>query len=107
MKCPIFVPVVAYQNVSYPGMEMYSATKHAVRVLTEGLRKELVTAKSKIRVTIDFRQSKWEYVYLVRLKLKSSNFEFVLFTGPRDDTEAPWRRVIIRKTGVTIYWKTY
>ncbi|KAK7864262.1 hypothetical protein R5R35_009525 [Gryllus longicercus] len=30
---------------------MYFASKHAVRVLTEGLRKELVAAKSRIRIT--------------------------------------------------------
>ncbi|KAK7864246.1 hypothetical protein R5R35_009514 [Gryllus longicercus] len=33
------------------GWGMYYASKHAVRVLTEGLRKELVAAKSRIRVT--------------------------------------------------------
>ncbi|KAK7864238.1 hypothetical protein R5R35_009508 [Gryllus longicercus] len=34
-----------------PEWSMYYASKHAVRVLTEGLRKELVAAKSKIRVS--------------------------------------------------------
>ncbi|MDQ0300178.1 NADP-dependent 3-hydroxy acid dehydrogenase YdfG [Salibacterium salarium] len=35
-----------------PGMSVYSGTKHAVRVITEGLRQEEALAESNIRTTI-------------------------------------------------------
>jgi short-subunit dehydrogenase len=36
----------------YPGLWPYSATKHAVRVLTQGLRNELSAQKTGIRVSV-------------------------------------------------------
>jgi NADP-dependent 3-hydroxy acid dehydrogenase YdfG len=36
----------------YPGCGVYVASKHAVTVLTEYLRKELANANTKIRVTV-------------------------------------------------------
>lgn len=38
--------------IPYPGMFMYTASKHSVTVLTEGLRKELSDLKSNIRITV-------------------------------------------------------
>ncbi|XP_071442195.1 farnesol dehydrogenase-like [Hetaerina americana] len=43
--------VAGHSILPFCGHHTYGATKHAVTVLTEGLRKELMEAKSKIRVT--------------------------------------------------------
>jgi NAD(P)-dependent dehydrogenase (short-subunit alcohol dehydrogenase family) len=39
--------------IQYPGMYAYSASKHAVTVMTEGLRRELRDLKTNIRVTVN------------------------------------------------------
>lgn len=44
--------IAGHYDLSAPGFHMYSASKHAVTALTEGLRKELVSQNSKIRVTV-------------------------------------------------------
>jgi len=43
---------VAGRRVPVKEASFYSATKHAVTALTEGLRMELVQAKSHIRVSV-------------------------------------------------------
>nr|CAD7264408.1 unnamed protein product [Timema shepardi] len=43
--------VAGHSLVNIPGLAPYTASKHAVTVLTEGLRRELVQLGSKIRVT--------------------------------------------------------
>ncbi|XP_063220370.1 dehydrogenase/reductase SDR family member 11-like isoform X2 [Bacillus rossius redtenbacheri] len=44
--------VAGHSVVDFPGIAFYSATKHGVTALTEGLRKELACLKSGIRVTV-------------------------------------------------------
>ena len=44
--------VAGHKIVPIPNTYMYSASKHAVTVLTEGLRKELQEQNSNIRVTV-------------------------------------------------------
>ncbi|CAB3388627.1 Hypothetical predicted protein [Cloeon dipterum] len=43
--------VMGHYIQPYPGMFMYTASKHSVTVLTEGLRRELSELKSNIRIT--------------------------------------------------------
>ncbi|XP_023714657.1 farnesol dehydrogenase [Cryptotermes secundus] len=43
--------VAGHKDPTFVGIQMYCASKHAVTALTEGLRRELVQQKSKIRVT--------------------------------------------------------
>jgi NADP+-dependent farnesol dehydrogenase len=47
----IHINSIAGHLPPFEGLRMYGASKHAVTVLTEGLRQELVKQKSNIRVT--------------------------------------------------------
>jgi NAD(P)-dependent dehydrogenase (short-subunit alcohol dehydrogenase family) len=44
--------IAGHYDVSAPGFHMYSASKHGVTALTEGLRRELANRRSNIRVTV-------------------------------------------------------
>ena len=47
-----FNSVTGHMGIFLPSTAMYSASKHAVLLLTEGLRKEVVQLKTKIRVAV-------------------------------------------------------
>jgi NADP-dependent 3-hydroxy acid dehydrogenase YdfG len=48
----LYFSVMGHFIIPYPGMFLYTASKHSVTVLTEGLRKELSDLKSNIRITV-------------------------------------------------------
>jgi hypothetical protein len=48
----IYFSVCGHSIIPYPGLFLYTASKHSVTVLTEGLRKELSDLKSNIRITV-------------------------------------------------------
>lgn len=50
--CIYFCSIAGHAMPDFPGCAVYVASKHAVTVLTEYLRKELASAESKIRVTV-------------------------------------------------------
>ena len=56
-----------------PEFAMYYASKHAVTVLTEGLRKELQILKSKIRITVIYNIFLKKYIISLFLKEKEKS----------------------------------
>ncbi|CAG2066190.1 unnamed protein product, partial [Timema podura] len=46
-----FGSIYGHAVSSHPSLIMYSASKHAMRALTEGLRRELVELHSKIKIS--------------------------------------------------------
>uniref|UniRef100_A0A0A9W1B8 Dehydrogenase/reductase SDR family member 11 n=1 Tax=Lygus hesperus TaxID=30085 RepID=A0A0A9W1B8_LYGHE len=43
--------IVGHRIIDFPGFYVYTATKHAVKVITEGVRQELLKAGSHTRIT--------------------------------------------------------
>lgn len=50
------------------GKHIYNATKHAVRVITEGVRAELTAIGSKIKITVSMKAMK---LFLVIVKMNT------------------------------------
>lgn len=44
--------ILGHQALAFPGINVYSASKHAVTALTETVRNELNDIKSKIKITV-------------------------------------------------------
>jgi len=75
-QCPVLCSMAGHRLPSKE-VTFYSATKHAVTALTEGLRRELVEAKSHIRVSVKQQRNSTNSTvtcfvfYLIRLFLRS------------------------------------
>ena len=48
--------VVGHRILNFPGICIYTSSKHGLTALTESLRLELVRNKSKIKITVSFVQ---------------------------------------------------
>ena len=48
--------IVGCRIIDFPGFYVYSATKHAEKVITEGIRRELLKEQLPIKVTVSFQQ---------------------------------------------------
>ena len=51
-SCCFVLSTAGYEVGDWEGMNFYTATKHAVTALTEGLRVELRKIKSNIKITV-------------------------------------------------------
>lgn len=55
--------ITGHRPPTHIGLQMYTASKHAVTALAEGLRLELVKLNSKIRVTVSVIQRVFSMIY--------------------------------------------
>lgn len=76
----IHISSVASQQVFFVGGGVYSASKYAVRALTEGLRKEFVEKKSKCKITVSIFKAFWSEnnIYLISTRNKYDHFRSLI-----------------------------